>query len=137
MKRRTAEITLYPREKEVQKKIQRKLSWRDSWIDEDGYRNEIVYEDYGGDIRFFYDGQRMVPHVIDVFYSDKKSTYSQVKKFAQSLDVPHTILSDVPNSEVIIRIEEEKLKKNFDNALAEIEQFLFGANFCNYDVRVS
>lgn len=137
MKRRAAEITLYPREKGVQKKLQRKLSWRDSWIDEDGYRNEIVYEDYGGDIRFFYDGRRMVPHVVDVFYSDRKSTYSKVKKFAQSLDVPHTILSDIPNSEVVIRIEEEKLKKNFDNTLAEIEQFLFGANFCNYDVRVS
>ena len=135
---RIAEIELLARQTPTQEKLMRKLTWRDSWLDKDGFRNEIIYQDIGGDIEFVYDKRlkRSVPYVVDVFLPKKVNSYEQIKKYVASLDVPHTVLSDIANHGITIGVEEEVLKDKFEDTIDSIEQDLFSGGFTNCDVRI-
>ncbi len=136
---KTVEITLRTRQKETQDKVKRKLSWRDSWRDpKTGLINEIIYEGEGGDIRFFYDPvtRRMVPHIVDVYKKGSRTTYSEIKKFINGLGFEHTIEDDIRDVEVVISFTDRELGNEFYKAVSDIEQFLFGSRFCDFDVKV-
>ena len=136
---KTAEITLRPRQINISEKVKNKLSWRDSWRDPvTGDVNEIVYEGEGGDIRFFYDPitRRMIPHVVDVYKPGVKNTYSQIKKFISGIDFDYVVESDIPDTEVVVKISDKKLGKQFGTILSDLEQYLFGAKFCDFDVKL-
>ena len=121
------EITIRPRNIQVQEKLKTKLSWRDSWI-ENGQLNEIVYEDEGSNIAFFYDikTKRMKPYVNNIEVPVMKNSFDKIKKKIAAMDFPYEIIDEVPNREITISIDE--------NNLASVESIFENSKFCDLEI---
>lgn len=124
-----AEITFRPRFVAVKEKVMRKLSWYDS-------KTQTAYEDEGGDIAFRYDPRtkRNTPYVVDVFLDKKSNTYEYIEKFVKGLNFDYKIISEVPNREIVIELDEEELKGDYDYVLSQLEFGLSNNKFCEYSI---
>ena len=136
---RKAEITIRSRTFEMQEKLQRKLSWRDSWIDKNGDRQEVLYSDIGGEIKFFFQPElgRSVPFVVDVFVPKKNSTFAVVEKFVNSMTFPHEVIDEAKNSHITIEVDERKAGKEFDDIISVLDASLHNSKICDYDIEIN
>lgn len=134
-----AEITLRSRTITQQEKVMNKLSWRDSWLDpKTGEINEILYEDEGGFLNFFYDAKskRQIPYVMDASQLVTKNSYSLIKKKLSGMNITHDVIDDIPNREMTIQIDEKSLGGSLDDALSEINAVFGNSKFCNCEINV-
>lgn len=132
---KSIEINIIPAVKIVREKVMNKLSWRDSWYDNMGELQEIYYEGEGGELGFFFNGKRMVPHTVDVYKNKELSCMSDVKNYIDSLNIEYETLNDLSERGLTIAIDQENNSEKIENIAFDIEnkirQNKWGACFIN------